>query len=135
MALAPRRATLAILSLVFACSGGGGNGGITPPPPGAVDFVVTVGSERLVMRVTDTAVVRQARERIRGDNIRFPSGPLRRGDGGFNQPWHWHFDPDRVQMVESAIEVCDALPSYVESHIDDFLMGYCPWGGSVVSER
>lgn len=133
MAVTTRRVLLAAIALALACSSS--DGGITPPPPGTAEFVVDVAGERFVLRVADSAAARLARERMLGGNIRFPAGPLRRGDGGFNQPWHWHFVPDRVQMVEGAIEVCDARPSYVEAHIDDFLLSYCPWGAEIISER
>ena len=61
-------------------------------------------------------------------------GPLLRGDGGFNAPWSWHFDPGQVRMTEAAIEVCDGQPSYVEAHLSDFPT-YCPWSARVVRQR
>jgi hypothetical protein len=88
------------------------------------------------MRTTDPETTLLARENLQGANRRFPIGPLRRGDGGFNRPWSWHLDPDRVRMAEAAIEVCDGVPSYVEAHLDEFLdLGYCPWSARVVAER
>ena len=88
------------------------------------------------MRTTDPETTLLAQENLRGANKRFPIGPLRRGNGGFNAPWSWHLDPDRVRLTEAAIEVCDGNPSYVEAHLDEFLgLGYCPWGGRVVAVR
>jgi hypothetical protein len=41
-----------------------------------------------------------------------------------------------VRMAEAAIEVCDGIPSYVETHLDEFLdVGYCPWSARVVAIR
>ena len=65
----------------------------------------------------------------------FPIGPLVPGNGGFNAPWSWHFDPERVRMAEIAIEVCDGQPSYVEENLADFVTAYCPWGARVVAIR
>jgi hypothetical protein len=104
------------------------------PGPAFADFIVDVVGERFVMRVTDPETIRRADEQIRGLNRMFPLGPLRAGDGGFNQPWTWHLDPDETRLVEAAIEVCDGRPSYVETHRDGFPV-YCPWGARIVSRR
>jgi hypothetical protein len=104
------------------------------PSDSQADFVVSVSGETFVLRVRDAATIHQARENLEGRRQVFPIGPLRTGDGGFNAPWSWHFDPDQVRMTESAIEVCDGRPSYVETHRDDFPT-YCPWSARIVSER
>ena len=97
------------------------------------------GRPRAVCR-REQAVARAHGETIRlaqqniGRPTAFPAGPLLRGDGGFNAPWSWHFDPDQVRMVEAAIEVCDGTPSYVETHLSDFPT-YCPWGARIVRQR
>ena len=97
------------------------------------EFVVSVVGETFVMRVRDPETIRLAQESIARPRA-FPAGPLLRGDGGFNAPWSWHFDPDQVRMVEAAIEVCDGTPSYVEAHLADFPT-YCPWGARIVRQR
>ncbi|MFI5005905.1 MAG: hypothetical protein ACHQKZ_00640 [Solirubrobacterales bacterium] len=99
-----------------------------------VDFVVSVVGETFVMRAQDAETIRQARENRTGGNGRFPIGPLRRGDGGFNAPWSWHLDPADVRMTEAAIELCDGRPSYVEAHVGDYPT-YCPWAARVMGER
>src|SRR5262245_61969056 len=69
-------------------------------------FTVQVGSEQFVMFVTDVPTIELAVENFQGKNHRFPSGKIAQGDGGFNQPYSWHFLPDSVRMVEASIEVC-----------------------------
>jgi len=101
------------------------------PGPGVAEFVVDVVGERFVLRTTDPATIRLAEDNRLGRNTRFPLGPLRPGDGGFNAPWTWHLDPDETRFVEAAIELCDGRPSYVESHQRDYDT-YCPWGARVV---
>jgi hypothetical protein len=103
--------------------------------PGAVeaDFVVSVNGETFVMRTRDGETIRLARENIERRNRMFPIGPVLTGNGGFNAPWSWHLDPERVRMTEAAIEVCDAMPSYVEAHLSDFPT-YCPWAARVIRE-
>jgi hypothetical protein len=108
--------------------------GTTGPSANEADFLVLVGRESFVLRVRDPETIRTARAQLSGENHFFPIGPLRNGNGGFNAPWSWHFDPDAVRLTPLAIEVCDALPSYVETHRDDFPT-YCPWSGRIVEER
>jgi hypothetical protein len=108
--------------------------GCSDPDDLEADFVVAVGSERFVVRVTDPATIREARAQVTGQGRKFPIGPLLAGDGGFNAPWSWRLDPDAVRLTEAAIEVCDALPSFVEAHRADFPT-YCPWSARIVEER
>jgi hypothetical protein len=108
--------------------------GCSDPDDNQADFVVAVGSERFVMRVTDPATIREARAQVSGQGRKFPIGPLLTGDGGFNAPWSWRLDPDAVRLTEAAIELCDGLPSYVEAHRADFPT-YCPWSARIVEER
>ncbi len=104
--------------------------------PETADYRVAVGSETFTMRLTDPPTIALAEDALRGRVIRFPSGPLRRGDGGFNAPWSWHLDPAETRMVEVAIEVCDGTPSYVDEHVEDFVaVGYCPWSARLVARR
>ncbi len=118
-------AALCALALLAGCS---------DPDDIEADFVVSVGSERFVMRARDPETIRLARAQLSGTGRGFPIGPLLPGDGGFNAPWSWHLDPDAVRLTEAAIEVCDGLPSYVEAHRADFPT-YCPWSGRIVGER
>jgi len=130
-----RRSVGAGLALLLAVAGLGGSACFTTASsPPYVDFVVSVAAETFVMRAQDAETIRLARENRAGRNGLFPIGPLRRGDGGFNAPWSWHFEPAEVRMTEAAIEVCDGRPSYVEGHLGDYPT-YCPWGARVVAER
>lgn len=106
----------------------------TSPEPLLADFVVDVSGERFVLRISDPDTIRAAADNLRGANRMFPIGPLRPGNGGFNAPWSWHFDPSAVRFAESAIELCDGRPSYVETHQSDYAT-YCPWGARVVGRR
>jgi len=105
--------------------------GCPGPNPTSADYVVAVGEETFVLRLTDPETIHLADEQMSGESRRFPAGPLRRGDGDFNAPWSWHLDPAETRMVENAIEVCDGSPSYVEAHQADFQI-YCPWGARII---
>ena len=103
-------------------------------PAGGAEFIVDVAGERFVLRLTDAETIRLAEGNRLGRNPRFPLGPLRAGNGGFNAPWTWHLDPSETRLVEQAIELCDGRPSYVEEHQSDYPT-YCPWGARVVGRR
>ena len=103
-------------------------------PAEAAEFVVDVSGERFVLRLTDPATIRAAEDNRLGRNSQFPIGPLRAGNGGFNQPWSWHFDPAETRFADVAMEICDGRPSYVEGHLQDY-PSYCPWGARVVGRR
>lgn len=119
-------------ALVFALLQG--CGGPTAPSPAARDFVVDVAGERFVLRLANPEAIALAEANLRGENTRIPFGTVRRGNGGFNQPWSWHLDPADATFVDLAIEICDGRPSYLETHLDEYER-YCPWGGRVVARR
>ena len=100
------------------------------------DFVVAVGDETFVVRAQTPEMIQAGLDLLNGRGQRFPIGPLRTGDGGFNAPWSWHIDPASLKFTEVAIEVCDGTPSYVETHVEEYArVGYCPWGGRIVGVR
>lgn len=66
------------------------------------------------------------------------SGALLPGDGGFNAPYSWHVDPETVEVVDVAMELCDGRPSFVEEELEYWLgtvKRYCPWGPKVVGRK
>ncbi|WP_443689868.1 BP74-related protein [Nostoc mirabile] len=71
-------------------------------------------------------------------NATIPNGRIYRGagEGNHNAPYSWHLDPQEIVMAEAAIEVCDARPSYVEAHVDEFVDNvtrFCPWETKLVN--
>lgn len=100
-------------------------------------FVVQVGEERFRIRLTDPARLDQAREHLASGRIGVVGGDLVRGDGGFNLPYGWHLAPQSVRFPDAAAEVCDGVPSDVQSDIDywvDNVGSFCPWGARIVDE-
>jgi len=89
-------------------------------------FNVSVINEYFCVYITDPTTIQLAYENYQGKNMKHIGGSTSVGDGGFNKPWSWHLIPDTVRLVEASIEVCDAKPSYVETHLSDFGT-YCPW--------
>jgi len=120
---------LPLIIVLFGCSS---ENPVQPPANGQY-FIVQVGRERFTMFVTDPPTIQFATENFQGKNHKFPTGRISLSNGGFNSPWSWHFQPDNIRMADVAIEVCDGLPSHVNSHLNDYLAtGYCPWSAKVI---
>ncbi len=136
-----RRRWVVALVIVTACAVLGSyftalSGVLATRPAAGRYFLVDVQGEKFVMKVTDGEALRLAKERMMGLNHMFPLAELARGDGGFNMPWSWHLKPESVRMVDASIELCDGLPSHVESDLDywvDVVGQYCPWSAEIVA--
>jgi len=100
-----------------------------------------VEGERFRVWTTNPQTIRDLRELQQGTSTaNIPNGRILRGSGRarHNAPYHWHLDPQDIAMAEVAIEVCDALPSYVEENVGEFVerVGrYCPWAAQLVELR
>ena len=106
---------------------------------GGVLATFEVEGERFKVWVTNPATIQQILDLQAGTSTaNIPSGVVHYGpgEGNHNSPWNWHLDPEQIEMADFTIEVCDALPSYVEAHITEFVevVGqYCPWLAMLVS--
>lgn len=96
---------------------------------------VSPGGETFQVRITDPDVIAEAERLVGSEDQRIVTGPLVRGDGGFNAPWSWHLDPDSVTFADVTVEVCDGCPHMVEEDLDywvDTVGRFCPWSTEVV---
>ena len=60
------------------------------------------------------------------------------GRGAHNAPWRWHLDHESFGLADFTIELCDAMPSYVQQNLLYFVLvvrAYCPWGAVLVDLR
>lgn len=104
---------------------------------GPVDFVVRVNDERFVVRLVTSEQIAIARARIAGTLPQgIVSGELADTDGGFNrvpgagEKWSWHLRPESITFPQLTAEVCDGMPSHVESDKQYWLKQvkrFCPW--------
>lgn len=100
-----------------------------------------VTGERFRVWVTNPKTVQQLIDLRAGRSAAtIPNGRILRGPGAaaHNAPWHWHLDPQDVQMAEVTTEACDGRPSYVEGHLSEFVTRvkrYCPWSARLVGLR
>lgn len=98
---------------------------------GSVTFIAKTREERVIRDVRTELAKPFAK---RSKHI---IGPVTLGDEGYNKPWHWHFVRDKWSLTELSMELCDATPSYLESHLDEWLTQvgtFCPWNSRVSRE-
>jgi hypothetical protein len=134
------RRLAALLCVSAALAGAACSSPVAPSPDlegGVVATFETVG-ERFKVFVKNPAAIQQLHQLRNGANLgQIPNGRILRGAGAghHNAPRAWHLDPDDIEIVDVAIEVCDGAPSYVDAHVTEYVdvIGrYCPWGARLV---
>lgn len=125
-----------LLIAFVGCGGGSSPSEPTPSPEGAI-FRVVVGEETFHILILDSERIAEAEALlVDGAPRKTVHGRLRRGDGGFNQPWSWHLDPATAKPAEVCADNLDGLPSHVEAGLHvwiDEIKFFCPWSGELVA--
>lgn len=135
----PRLCLVLAMSInVISC--GSDSGPVEPRP---VVFVFRLHGQPVTeeFRVSSrsTAFISTARAQLmlpETQRFLFTNGPIRAGNGGYNNAWGWHYTAD-VAFTELSIEVCDATPSMVEADLNYWLntvQAFCPWSSYVHAE-
>ena len=107
----------------------------SPTDPEGALFVLDVSGEEFSALVTEESQIADLTARMNAGSPGVVSGVLARGDGGFNAPWGWHWEPETVEVADLAVELCDGRPSMVDEDLDywiDTVGFFCPWGATVV---
>jgi hypothetical protein len=88
-------------------------------------------TEYFRIHLVEAADVTAAFASLSQQSNQFPNGLIVRTGPEVNAGYSWHLDPNDVEFVDFTIEVCDGLPSDVESGAltSD---RYCPWSARVV---
>ena len=110
----------------------GPQGSTVSPSTGPVVVTFEVGDERFKALLTEPADVDVARRLLAGDDVpSIPNGRVIR-EAGVNTGYSWSLDPGDIEFADITVEVCDGLPSDVESGA---ISGdrYCPWSATVVA--
>lgn len=140
--LARLRIVLAALAVMASLGAAGCKGSPTAPSPelrGGAVATFSVGSEVFKVFVTNTTAIDRLNALLeRSDAGSIPNGRIRRGPGAasHNAPYGWHLDPQDIEIVDTAIELCDGRPSYVQANVDEYvdvIERYCPWGARLLS--
>ena len=107
----------------------------TAAPAGGYVATLRVGgagnAEYFRIHLVEAADISAAFASLDNKSNQFPNGLIVRTGPEVNVGYSWHLDPDDVEFVDFTIEVCDGLPSDVESGAltSD---RYCPWSARVV---
>jgi hypothetical protein len=134
--------------LTFGLAGCGDSTLDLPPvggEPGQVTFQFKMhgdvsGVQDFRAATSDPDVLATVREQLQlseDERHLFIIGPIARGDGGDNPPWHWHFVPGQWTLTEFAIELCDGNAVLVDQDVDywvDTVGQFCPWNSYVAAE-
>ena len=127
---------LAVASLVATC--GSADGDASSPSPTAdasAPVVVTfevAGGERFKALLTQPDDIAIARQLLAGEDAPgIPNGRVVR-ETGVNTGYTWSMDPDDFEFASVTTEVCDGIPSDVESGLVTSDR-YCPWSAQVVA--
>jgi hypothetical protein len=101
------------------------------PATGPVLATFEVGEERYRVLLTEPGDIDTARRLLDGEDVpSIPNGRVVRATG-VNEGYGWSIDPNDIEFADVTIEVCDGLPSDVESGA---ISGdrYCPWSAVLV---
>jgi hypothetical protein len=133
-----------ILVLALAIQSCAGNDSSSSPPtnPTPKTFAFRLhglpASEEFHYATSSQSFIALARDQLRlpeEQRMLFPAGTIAAGNGGYNLNWSWHFSD--ATLAETATEVCDGRPSWVESDFNYWLGivgNFCPWSAYVYAE-
>lgn len=123
-------AAASVVALAIGACGSGDQASGTPSGPVVVTFEVV--DERFKALLTEPADIDIARRLLAGDDIpSIPNGRVVR-ETGVNEGYSWSLDPNDIEFADVTVEVCDGLPSDVETGV---VTGdrYCPWSAVVLA--
>ncbi len=106
--------------------------GECPFPTNGIFVRFKIVDEIVRMYLTDPGAIDDARGNFQGHNRKhIPVGCIKAGTL-FDDKWSWYVDPPSIRMAENAVEVCDARPSNIEAHRDEWLeKTWCPWSAHI----
>ena len=121
----------AVIAILLAACSTGSSGTPEPTGPVVVTFELNEG-ERFRALLTETDDIAAARRLLSGEIAPdIPNGRIVR-ETGVNEGWSWSLDPADFEFAEVTTEVCDGLPSDVESGAITSDR-YCPWSARVIA--
>jgi hypothetical protein len=125
------RAVVAGLLAAVAIGACGSSDGPPASPPGPVVVTFEVVDERFKALLTEPADIDIARRLLDGEDVpNIPNGRVVR-ETGVNEGYSWSLDPSDFEFADVTVEVCDGLPSDVETNV---ISGdrYCPTSAVVI---
>jgi hypothetical protein len=95
-----------------------------------------VNKERVTFWITNLDFIRKAEEYQESGKARVPMFHKLMDGIDCDSQWTWYVDPEHVEWVEQAVELCDGRPSDIENNKKywfNTVKMYCPWGTTVRS--
>ncbi len=137
------RALLLLFVLATACDSAPST---SPVTTGVVVTLVFDGRPADTMRVfvQSPAAIQAARDFVRtSTGPRLMSGTIVRGAGA-DPRFPFHFLPESIALVDTAIELCDGAPMRTPQAVDEFFLGstgradaqaatWCPWSSRPIA--
>jgi len=103
--------------------------------------VMDTSGEDFLARTRNATVIVEARAQLAlppGKRVRYITGLIHRIPLGLNLGWRWQHIDSAWSFAIFSIEVCDAMPSHVEAHLDEWLKGpgrFCPQSCRIKQEE
>jgi hypothetical protein len=111
------------------------------PEPAYFQFDYPPYPETFIVQLVNPDKIFLARAILAGQEPnRIILGSIVKEVAAYNLPWSFYLDPQTVDFVSQAIEICDASIIYVEEHLAEacgaFLPNciWCPWHSRLVAE-
>ena len=125
-----RLAAVSAVALTVGACGSGDQASGKPSGPVVVTFEVV--DERFKALLTEPADIDIARRLLAGEDVaNIPNGRVVR-ETGVNEGYSWSLDPNDIEFANVTVEVCDGLPSDVETGVVTSDR-YCPWSAVVLA--
>ena len=120
--------------------GTGGSGALCEDRTGGALVEFEIVEETFRVWIENAAFIAEAERLLDAGEPRVPNFQTLVDGTDCDPQWSWHADPNDVEFADVTIELCDAVPSYIEENKADWLdqVGqWCPWSARVtaVTER
>jgi hypothetical protein len=120
--------------------GTGGSGALCEDRTGGAFVEFEIVEETFRVWIENAAFITEAERLLDAGETRVPVFETLIDGTGCDPQWSWHADPEDVSFADFTIELCDAVPSYIEENKAewfDSVGSWCPWSARVtaVTER
>jgi hypothetical protein len=114
--------------------GTGGSGALCEDYTDGAFVEFEIVEETFRVWIENAAFITEAQRLLAAGETRVPVFETLVDGTGCDPEWSWHPDPSEVSFADFTIEVCDAVPSYIEENKAewfDSVGSWCPWSARV----
>ena len=105
-----------------------------PPTTGGALIDLGILSESLRVWSTNDTFIDRAKQHLANGTRQVPIFNKLLDGRTYDPQWTWHVDSLNMGFADSAVEVCDGLPSHIEANKNYWINtvgSYCPWSALV----